>query len=366
MGNLNSVTAVVAKHPKAAAKALAKMGKGEDTVLAHLEPWEARLLDRSTDGGEINPRTGIPMFGDGMGGSDNPGGGHNADGSASSGGYGGGGSSSSSSTGSSSTGGSDQTGVSPGVGFGFSPSEPSYGGLIGPVDTTNLSYTDISNFGGIGKPGSGTIGPNGEMDNFAGAPGALTDSFSAPENMGAPAPAKYDPLASPVSQAPQRPDVRKAVDAWNNTVGKMTSLRQEVGWDPAKGALAPHNYVDINPTSLALGALTGLPVGQLMSFFDINDPYSTSVDLGYGTDTPAGPGNSDGADAYARSGPGAGGSGSGPVLTNPGTITPSTPGSSYVAPSTPLSSVTPVGQTKLRARRGFLGDYAPNFKTSAV
>lgn len=350
MGNLNSVTAVVAKHPKAAAKALAKMGKGEDTVLAHLEPWESRLLDRSTDGKETNPKTGLPMFDDGMGGDSNPGGGHNADGNASSGGYGGGGSSSSSSSSSSSPGGSDQAGVT-----------NDYGGLIGPVDTTGLSYSDISNFGGIGQPGSGTIGPGGDMSNFAGTPGGLTGSFSGPENMGAPAPAKYDPLSSPVKAAPQRPDVRKAVDNWNNTVGKVTALRQEVGWDPAKNALAPHNYFDVSPASIALGALTGMPVGSLMGMFGIEDPTAFSADMGYGTDTPTGPGNSDGGDHPT-----------GPVnLANAGsagasTSTPSTPGSSYVAPSTSLSSVTPVGQTKLRARRGLMGDYAPNFRTSAV
>jgi hypothetical protein len=180
----------------------------------------------------------------------------------------------------------------------------------------------------------------------------------------APAPA-YDPLASPVKEAPQRPDVRKAVDTWNNTVGKITAFRQEVGWDPAKNALAPHNYFDVNPTSIALGALTGLPVGQLMGMFGVEDPFSTSIDMGYGTDTPTGPGTGDG-NQDIGTGPTNGAGGRGPVLTNPGTITPSTPGSSYVAPSTSLSSVTPVGQTKLRARRGLTGDYAPNFKTSAV
>jgi hypothetical protein len=361
MGNLSSVTAVVAKHPKAAAKALAKMGKGEDTVLAHLEPWEARLLDKRTDGQTTNRRTGLPAFGDGMGGDSNPGGGHNADGNASSGGYGGGGSSSSSSSSSSNTGGSDQAGVSnyaDAMGYGFSKPDP-----IGPVDTTGLSYSDISNFGGIGQPGAGTIGPGGDMSNFAGTPGGLTASFGGPENMGAPAPAKYDPLSSPVKAAPERPQVRKNVDAFNDTVGKLTSFRQEVGYDPAKNALAPHNYMDVSPASIALGALTGMPIGSLMGMLGITDPTAFSLDMGYGTETAAGPGTGDG-NQDIGTGPVSGAGG--PVLTSPGTTTPATPGSSYVAPSTSLSSITPVKQTKLRARRGLVGDYAPNFKTSAV
>lgn len=345
MGNLNSVTAVVAKHPKAAAKALAKMGKGEDTVLAHLEPWEARLLDKNTDGKTVNRRTGLPMFEDGEGGSSNPGGGHNGDSGPGSGGMGG------PSGGSSSVGGSDQSGgytsdYAGAMGYGFSTPDPTAAG--------------ISNFGGIGQPGSGTIGPGGDMSNFAGTPGGLTGSFSGPEAMGV-APAKYDPLSSPVKAAPERPQVRKAVDTWNNTVGKLTSLRQEVGWDPAKNSLAPHNFMDVSPASIAIGALTGMPIGALMGMFGIEDPTAFSADLGYGTESPAGPGTGDGNQAIGAGATGAAGVGAASAAT-----TPSTPGSSYVAPAASLSSVTPVKQTKLRARRGLVGDYAPNFKTSAL
>ena len=43
-------------------------GIGSDTVLAHINPEEARLLKSMGGSGRINPRTGIPMFGDGEGG----------------------------------------------------------------------------------------------------------------------------------------------------------------------------------------------------------------------------------------------------------------------------------------------------------
>ena len=37
-------------------------GRGGDTMLAHITPSEAMLLDEVTDGGSINPITGIPEF----------------------------------------------------------------------------------------------------------------------------------------------------------------------------------------------------------------------------------------------------------------------------------------------------------------
>jgi hypothetical protein len=53
------------KHsPKVLAKALAKHGRKGDTVLAHINPQEAKLLDRITDGVSINPITGLPEFAD--------------------------------------------------------------------------------------------------------------------------------------------------------------------------------------------------------------------------------------------------------------------------------------------------------------
>ena len=41
---------------------LQNMGRGGDTILAHINPEEAMLLDAVTDGGSINPVTGMPEF----------------------------------------------------------------------------------------------------------------------------------------------------------------------------------------------------------------------------------------------------------------------------------------------------------------
>jgi hypothetical protein len=143
---------------------LAEAGTGGDDRVTLLTAQERARLKRRGGSGDRNPNTGLLQYGDGMGGSDNPGGGHNGDtgpGSpGSSGGYGGG------TTSSTSGGGVSGYGANPGVGFGFSQS---------PDPDRGLSYSDISNFGGIGRPGAGTIGPNGEMDSFAGRPGSLTN-----------------------------------------------------------------------------------------------------------------------------------------------------------------------------------------------
>lgn len=48
--------------PKSTAKRLARLGRHGDTLLAHITPQEARLLDRTTDGGSINPTTGLLEF----------------------------------------------------------------------------------------------------------------------------------------------------------------------------------------------------------------------------------------------------------------------------------------------------------------
>ena len=44
------------------AMALKKQGRKGDTMLAHINPTEARLLDKVTDGGSINPNTGLPEY----------------------------------------------------------------------------------------------------------------------------------------------------------------------------------------------------------------------------------------------------------------------------------------------------------------
>lgn len=134
---------------------LAEAGRRGDDRVTKLIPAEAALLKARGGSGTVNPKTGLLEFGDGMGGSDNPGGGHNADNGPGSpgGGYGPGPSSS--------PGGGYSSNYSAGVGYGFSPSP-------------GLSYSDISNFGGIGKPGSMSIDPSGNV-SFGGRPGDLTN-----------------------------------------------------------------------------------------------------------------------------------------------------------------------------------------------
>ncbi|CCQ74449.1 phage head morphogenesis protein [Magnetospira sp. QH-2] len=50
---------LAARH---AARALTGMGRYGDTILAHLTPEEARFLHEVTDGGSINPKTGLLEF----------------------------------------------------------------------------------------------------------------------------------------------------------------------------------------------------------------------------------------------------------------------------------------------------------------
>jgi hypothetical protein len=47
---------------KAMAQNLQDMGRNGDTILAHITPLEAKLLHEITDGGSINPVTGLPEF----------------------------------------------------------------------------------------------------------------------------------------------------------------------------------------------------------------------------------------------------------------------------------------------------------------
>jgi hypothetical protein len=70
---------------------LAEAGVRGDDRVTNLIPAEAKLLKRHGGSGDRNPITGLLQYGDGMGGSDNPGGGHDASASgAPGGGYGGG------------------------------------------------------------------------------------------------------------------------------------------------------------------------------------------------------------------------------------------------------------------------------------
>jgi hypothetical protein len=70
------------RDPKQLAAALQHMGRRGDTILAHLNPREAALLNKVTDGGTVNPKTGLLEFNeDDWGGQVNestPGGGEGA------------------------------------------------------------------------------------------------------------------------------------------------------------------------------------------------------------------------------------------------------------------------------------------------
>jgi hypothetical protein len=68
---------------------LADAGRDGDDRVTVLAPKEQMLLGLLGGSGTINPATGKLEFGDGMGGSDNPGGGHNGDSGPGSGGMGG-------------------------------------------------------------------------------------------------------------------------------------------------------------------------------------------------------------------------------------------------------------------------------------
>ena len=46
-----------------AAEALRRKGRGQDTILAHINPQEAQMLKRMGGSGTINPQTGLPEFG---------------------------------------------------------------------------------------------------------------------------------------------------------------------------------------------------------------------------------------------------------------------------------------------------------------
>ena len=44
------------------AELLRQMGRGPDTMLAHITPEEAQMLLESGGSGKINPQTGLPEF----------------------------------------------------------------------------------------------------------------------------------------------------------------------------------------------------------------------------------------------------------------------------------------------------------------
>lgn len=57
-----SLRALQARALKPMAAKLQAMGRNGDTILAHITPAEAQLLDAVTDGGSISPETGLPEF----------------------------------------------------------------------------------------------------------------------------------------------------------------------------------------------------------------------------------------------------------------------------------------------------------------
>ena len=77
-----------ANPTKRASKVQAK-GAPQDTILAHINPQEASLLDQVTDGGSVNPRTGLLEFEHGASGDGENSDASNASGGASSFGTGG-------------------------------------------------------------------------------------------------------------------------------------------------------------------------------------------------------------------------------------------------------------------------------------
>lgn len=73
------------KDLKKAAQRLEKMGRNGDTILAHINPREAKLLKAYGGQGDINPKTGLREFDDGGGDGDGDGGADSSNGGLGSG-----------------------------------------------------------------------------------------------------------------------------------------------------------------------------------------------------------------------------------------------------------------------------------------
>jgi hypothetical protein len=147
---------------------LADAGRRGDDRVTLLTPEEAALLKARGGAGTRNPKSGLLEFYGDSPGTSGGGGGEGGDNGVGGPGNGSAGTGPGQGPGPGDAGyGGDYGGYS-GVGYGFS-------NYSAPEDRS-LGYSDISNFGGIGQPGAGSIGPNGEMDNFASYAGALTDA----------------------------------------------------------------------------------------------------------------------------------------------------------------------------------------------
>lgn len=144
---------------------LAEAGRRGDDRVTLLIPEEAALLKARGGAGTRNPASGLLEFYGDSPGTSGGGGGEGGDNGVGGPGNGSAGTGPGQGPGPGDAGyGGDYGGYSSGVGYGFS----NYGTPAG------LSYSDISNFGGIGAPGAGSIGPGGDMSNFAGSIGGLT------------------------------------------------------------------------------------------------------------------------------------------------------------------------------------------------
>lgn len=170
------------------ARTLGSMGRGNDTLVAHITPREALALMAMGGSGTINPYTGLLEFDDGGGGDGGGGDGSDGGGSDSGGGTGdeGGGSSEDGAGAATSNTGPDATAaVSDAIGAGFGPESSGYGnqGGPGPNASSGMSAADpegtsqaanmstataAQNAGlGVGIADTGGVNPTG----FAAAPG---------------------------------------------------------------------------------------------------------------------------------------------------------------------------------------------------
>jgi hypothetical protein len=172
---------------KEAGERLRALGRGTDTLLAHINPAEARLLDRVTDGGSINPRTGLPEFesgGEGGNGSAGDGNGSGAGGNGESDGSG--------------------PGSSEGTAAGTTPGTSGGYGMAGAISGETDGTTD--------NPGPG-IGGYGDMDSpssYGNTPG-MTAGLGTAGALGAIGPGDVgngstDVLGWITSLAPQTPE----------------------------------------------------------------------------------------------------------------------------------------------------------------
>jgi hypothetical protein len=209
-------------------EALAAKGRDGDTMLAHINPQEAQWLDQWTDGGSINPKTGLPEFADDSGqvsnatntsstGSSNQSG---------SGGYGGGGSSG---------GGGNQGGANYGGGYvsnqgnfpaGSSFTDPLSGGSYtvsgyNPNGSPNLSYNGGSYTGHDAYPGQAMGGGRQDLPfQRSGHIGNTTWGYNSHTNPMTVTPPMDIAITKPVTPAVERPVTPTPTTAYGQIPGQ--------------------------------------------------------------------------------------------------------------------------------------------------